>query len=66
MQIIAEVRRAPLRRIDNLITRLYDSARALRMHATVLGAVRRDYTAEMLKVYGAVAAAGGGIAAIAG
>lgn len=38
--VIREVRRAPARRADNLVSRLYDSARLLRMHATMLRAVR--------------------------
>ncbi len=43
-QIIAIVKAAPVRRLDNLITRLYDNARLLKMHAVVMEAVRKDYT----------------------
>ena len=43
VQIMEEVRHAPRRRLDNIITRLYDSARLLAMHATVLEAVRKEY-----------------------
>lgn len=46
LQIVAEVRRAPMRRVDNMITRLYDSARLLRMHAVVMNTIKKDYTAE--------------------
>lgn len=32
-EIMSSVKRAPMRRVDNLITRLYDNTRMLRMHA---------------------------------
>ena len=35
-EVEAEVRRAPLRRVDNVISRLYEHARRLRMHARVI------------------------------
>ncbi len=35
-EVIHAVLRAPERRADNLITRLYDSSRMLEMHATVI------------------------------
>jgi hypothetical protein len=44
-----------MRRVDNMITRLYDSARLLRMHATVLAAVRKEYVTEAAKAWGMVA-----------
>jgi len=34
-QVVAEVRKAPKRRVDNMITRLVDSVNLLQMHATV-------------------------------
>ena len=43
-EIIAEVHRAPSRRIDNVTTHLHDSALLLRMHAIVLNAVQKEYT----------------------
>ncbi|OQR97000.1 hypothetical protein ACHHYP_12931 [Achlya hypogyna] len=45
-EVINAVMRAPERRADNLITRLYDSARMLEMHATVFEAVRAQYSRE--------------------
>jgi hypothetical protein len=38
------VRHAPRRRLDNIITRLYDSTRLLAMHATVMEAIRKQYS----------------------
>jgi hypothetical protein len=64
-EIVGEVRRAPLRRVDNLITRLDDSARLLRLHAVLLGAIRKDYVREATKAWGAVAAGSGSLAALA-
>jgi hypothetical protein len=37
-----EVRRAPFRRVDNIISRLYQHARRMRMHVTVLDALARE------------------------
>lgn len=65
-EIVAEIERAPLRRVDNVITRLYDSARLLHMHATLLQAVRRDYGLEMVKLFGALAVGGGSLLSLAG
>ena len=48
-EIVAEVHRAPARRIDNVTTHLHDSALLLRMHATVLNAVRKEYAFEVGK-----------------
>eukprot|EP00512_Aurantiochytrium_limacinum_P012957 CAMPEP_0171580092 /NCGR_PEP_ID=MMETSP0961-20121227/8849_1 /TAXON_ID=87120 /ORGANISM="Aurantiochytrium limacinum, Strain ATCCMYA-1381" /LENGTH=538 /DNA_ID=CAMNT_0012136737 /DNA_START=39 /DNA_END=1655 /DNA_ORIENTATION=- len=47
--VIDEVMRAPDRRIDNMITHLYDSARLLRMHMEVLEMIRVEYQAEKRK-----------------
>jgi energy-coupling factor transporter ATP-binding protein EcfA2 len=41
-EVIGEVRRAPARRIDNILTRLYDHARRLKMHARVCSAGVRN------------------------
>jgi hypothetical protein len=60
------VHRAPLRRVDNLITRLYDSARLLRMHATVLAAVKREYARDVLKAVAPAAALAAGLSALSG
>lgn len=56
-EIVAEVHRAPARRVDNVTTHLHDSALLLRMHATVLNAVRREYSVEVAKHAAVTAAA---------
>ena len=48
-EIVSEVHRAPARRVDNVTTHLHDSALLLRMHATVLNAVRKEYLLEVAK-----------------
>lgn len=58
-EIVASVRRAPSRRVDNLITRLYDHARLLRVHATVLEAIRKDLGGRQRKWLGTAAAVTG-------
>ena len=40
--LVDEVRRAPMRRVDNLLTQTADFAERLRMHARVLDAAARD------------------------
>lgn len=65
-ELVAEVRRAPLRRVDNLVTRLYDSARVLKMHAVVMAGVRKEYSMEVAKAVGSIATGAlgfGGLAA---
>jgi len=42
-EVISEVKRAPERRMDNLITNLYDSTRLLRTHVVVADAARRAH-----------------------
>lgn len=42
-EVVDEIRRAPSRRVDNVVSRLHDFARRLEVHATVCGAVRRAY-----------------------
>ena len=61
-EIVAEVHKAPLRRVDNLVTRLYDSSRLLAMHAQVLDAVREDWASERTK-HGMLTAAALGLTA---
>lgn len=64
-EIIAEVQRAPDRRIDNMITNLYNSARLLGLHVQILEIVRKTFVKERFKVYGGSAStiiAGNGIA----
>ena len=58
VEIVSEVFKAPLRRVDNAITRLHDATRLLRMHAVVLGAVKSDYTKEVIR-WSAMVASGG-------
>lgn len=45
-EVVAEVVRAPERRVDNLITNLYDSTRMLQMHATIFEDLRARYASE--------------------
>eukprot|EP00303_Exanthemachrysis_gayraliae_P012057 CAMPEP_0206019596 /NCGR_PEP_ID=MMETSP1464-20131121/29392_1 /ASSEMBLY_ACC=CAM_ASM_001124 /TAXON_ID=119497 /ORGANISM="Exanthemachrysis gayraliae, Strain RCC1523" /LENGTH=545 /DNA_ID=CAMNT_0053393499 /DNA_START=1 /DNA_END=1638 /DNA_ORIENTATION=+ len=45
-EVVAEVLRAPERRVDNMITRLYEAARMLHMHCAVAEEARRRYTRE--------------------
>ncbi|MCZ6602248.1 MAG: dynamin family protein, partial [Planctomycetota bacterium] len=42
-EVIQEIRRAPHRRVDNILTRLHDQARRLRTHAMVLNAARTTF-----------------------
>lgn len=46
-EVVGEVRKAPKRRIDNVITRLADSVHLVQMHARVLEALRSDYAREL-------------------
>ena len=68
-QVVAEVHKAPKRRIDNMITRLADSVHLLQMHAIVLEAARNEYSRILLQgraLTGSVAAiAASGVAASA-
>ena len=49
LDVIAEVHKAPERRVDNTITHLYDSARLLRTHVLVAEAVRKAYSSVRIK-----------------
>lgn len=46
-EVVNEVLRAPERRVDNVITRLYDSTRLLQMHVLIIEAVRGTYRREL-------------------
>ena len=48
-EVVAEVMKAPGRRVDNMITRLYDSARLTKMHTLTIGEIRRKYRSMMFK-----------------
>lgn len=67
-EVIAEVHRAPERRVDNTITRLYESARMLHMHCSVLEEARRRYARERVAQWGLCAGllASGQAGAVAG
>jgi hypothetical protein len=45
-EVVSEVVRAPERRVDNLITNLYDSSRMLQMHARIFEDIRSRYSSE--------------------
>mmetsp|Transcript_22551 Transcript_22551/g.52026 ORF Transcript_22551/g.52026 Transcript_22551/m.52026 type:complete len:223 (-) Transcript_22551:374-1042(-) len=45
--VVAEVMKAPSRRIDNVVTHLHDSVHLLSMHATLLQEVRRLYRRQV-------------------
>ena len=47
--VVAEVFKAPKRRIDNIITRLGDSVGLLQMHCTVIEEARRQYSRHVWK-----------------
>eukprot|EP01138_Halocafeteria_seosinensis_P015039 gb/GECG01015351.1/.p1 GENE.gb/GECG01015351.1/~~gb/GECG01015351.1/.p1 ORF type:complete len:561 (+),score=54.51 gb/GECG01015351.1/:1-1683(+) len=46
-EIVREVSRAPMRRADNVITRLYDSVRSLKMHVVMVNAIRQEYRSTL-------------------
>jgi hypothetical protein len=41
-EVVEEIKRAPARRLDNIVSRLYDHARRLRVHAIVCDQARRE------------------------
>ena len=49
-EVVAEVKRAPQRKVDNVITTLYDSARILRTHVVVADAARAAHRNTVWKV----------------
>lgn len=65
-EVVAEVVRAPERRVDNLITNLYDSTRMLQMHATIFEDLRARYGSEKWRRSALVASAFVGGNALAG
>ena len=61
--VLAEVRRAPSRRVDNAITRLQDAAALLLMHAEVTDAARKGALLCRARHYGGTALAAAAAAA---
>ncbi len=60
-EVITEIRRAPAKRIDNILTRIHDHARRLRLQARVCSAASRTVRAikyQFIALGAAVAAAG--------
>jgi GTPase SAR1 family protein len=51
-EVRQEVRRAPFRRVDNVISRLYQHARRMRMHVLVLDRLARDRRRLLLRYVG--------------
>jgi len=43
-EVVAEVRKAPQRRMDNVLTHLHDSVSQLHMHATILQDIKQRWT----------------------
>lgn len=56
-EVVSEVVRAPERRVDNLITNLYDSSRMLQMHARIFEDIRARYSKEKWRRMALVASA---------
>ncbi|MEZ0230084.1 MAG: dynamin family protein [Planctomycetota bacterium] len=48
-EVIKEIRRAPTRRVDNIVSRLYDHARRLRIHALACDQARREVDRLVLR-----------------
>jgi hypothetical protein len=65
-EVVNEVLRAPERRVDNLITNLYDSSRMLQMHASIFEDIRQRYSSEKWRRMALVASALVGGNALAG
>ncbi len=64
-EVVAEIKRAPAKRIDNILTRLHDHSRRLRIQARVCSAAARTVKTIRLQFLGmalAAAAAGGAAA----
>jgi energy-coupling factor transporter ATP-binding protein EcfA2 len=64
-ELVREIRRAPARRVDNLITRLEDHARRLWVHARTVSEAKRELSRFRWKSWGMVALLVG-IGALAG
>lgn len=56
-QILEEVHNAPMRRVDNSITRLYDASRRLHMHVRVMESIRKEMRSMSMKWNSMVAGA---------
>ncbi|CAH0489163.1 unnamed protein product [Peronospora farinosa] len=65
-EVVSEVQRAPERRVDNLITNLYDSSRLLKMHAEIFEDLRARHGSEKWRRSALVAATFVGGNALAG
>lgn len=65
-EVVQEVVRAPERRVDNLITNLYDSSRMLQMHASIFDDIRTRYSKEKWRRLALVTSAFVGGNALAG
>jgi GTPase SAR1 family protein len=50
-EVVKEIRRAPTRRVDNIVSRLYDHARRLRVHALVCDQARREVDRLALRFF---------------
>jgi len=50
-ELVAEIRRAPARRVDNMITQLQDHAMRLQMHARVCATARKDLFGYAFKAW---------------
>jgi hypothetical protein len=48
-EVVDEIKRAPSRRVDNVVSRLYEHARRLRVHATVCDRARREIDRARLR-----------------
>jgi len=51
LEVEHQVSMAPERRVDNMITQLYDSASLLQMHIVVMEAIRAEYQQQRKKFY---------------
>lgn len=54
-EVFAKVRNAPAKRVDNIVTQIYEYARALRVHARVIEQARRDFSGIVWKLRGLTA-----------
>jgi GTP-binding protein EngB required for normal cell division len=55
-ELVGEIRRAPARRVDNLVTQLEDHARRLLVHVKVIDAARRSLKRSRLELWALLAA----------
>jgi hypothetical protein len=59
-EIMNEIKNAPFRRVDNMITSVYDQARLLKMHLEILEDARSDFQREARKAQLTTFAVGAG------